>query len=98
LLIFVSTFSGEDHWGGNEEGKTFVSGLGNFGNPLCYESVEKSIIEASFMSSGHMMNTNKSAFDTLSSNMTRYSLAPTWMNLARMMAGAVAGSFQRKDF
>jgi hypothetical protein len=94
----VSTFSGEDHWGGNEEGKTFVSGLGNFGNPLCYENVEKSIIEASFMSAGHMMNTNKSAFDTLSRNMTHFALAPTWMNLTRMMAGAVTGSFKHKDF
>jgi acyl-CoA reductase-like NAD-dependent aldehyde dehydrogenase len=94
-FIFLSPYL---TWGGNEEGKTFVSGLGNFGNPLCYENVEKSIIEASFMSAGHMMNTNKAAFDTLSRNMTRYSLAPTWMNLTRMMAGAVSGSFRRKDF
>jgi hypothetical protein len=94
-FIFLSPYL---TWGGNEEGRTCVSGHGNFGNPFCYENVEKSIIEAGFLSSGHMMNTNKSAFDALSRNMSRFALAPTWMNLTRMMAGAVTGSFRRKDF
>jgi acyl-CoA reductase-like NAD-dependent aldehyde dehydrogenase len=94
-FIFLSPYL---TWGGNEEGKTFVSGLGNFGNLLNYENVEKSIIEADFMSAGHMMNTNKSVNDTLSRNMAHFSLAPTWMNLTRMMAGAVAGNFRHKDF
>jgi acyl-CoA reductase-like NAD-dependent aldehyde dehydrogenase len=94
-FIFLSPYL---TWGGNEEGKAFVSGHGNFGNLLNYENVEKSIIEADFMSAGHMMNTNKSAFDTLSRNMARFSLAPTWINLTRLMAGAVTGSFRRKDF
>jgi hypothetical protein len=85
-------------WGGNEEGKTFVSGHGNFGNVLCYENVEKSVIFANFMSAGHMMNTNKSVNDTLSKNIAHYALAPTWMNLTKLMAGAVAGNFKRKDF
>lgn len=53
-FIFLSPYL---TWGGNEEGKTFVSGHGNFGNLLCYENVEKSIIFANFMSAGHMMNT-----------------------------------------
>jgi hypothetical protein len=94
-FIFLSPFL---TWGGNEEGKTFVSGHGNFGNLLNYENVEKSIIEASFMSAGHMMNTNKSVFDTLSRNMTHFALAPTWMNITKLMAGAVTGSFRHKDF
>ena len=94
-FIFLSPYL---TWGGNEEGKTFVSGHGNFGNLLCYENVEKSIIEANFMSAGHMINTNKSVMDTLSRNMAHYALAPTWMNLTRLMAGAVTGSFRHKDF
>ena len=85
-------------WGGNEVGKIFVSGYGNFGNVLCYENVEKSIIFSSFMSAGHMMNTNKSVSATMFKNMSHYSLAPTWMKLTKMMAGAITGNFKRKDF
>jgi hypothetical protein len=94
-FIFLSPYL---IWGGNEEGKTFVSGLGNFGNLLNYENVEKSIIEANFTSAGHMMNTNKAANDALSRNMAHFAMAPTWMNLTRLMAGAVTGSFRHKDF
>jgi hypothetical protein len=94
-FIFLSPYL---TWGGNEEGKTFVSGHGNFGNLLCYENIEKSIIFANFTSAGHMMNTNKSVTDTLSKNMARYALAPTWRNLTKLMAGAVAGTFKHKDF
>jgi hypothetical protein len=94
-FIFLSPYL---TWGGNEEGKTFVSGQGNFGNLLCYENIEKSIIFANFTSAGHMMNTNKSVNDTLSKNMAHYAMAPTWMNLTKLMAGAVAGSFKHKDF
>lgn len=85
-------------WGGNEVGKPFVSGIGNFGNILCYENVEKSIIFASFMSPGHMITTNKSVNDTLSINMAKFAIAPTWINLTKLMAGAVAGSLKGKDF
>jgi hypothetical protein len=45
-----------------------------------------------------MMNTNKAANDALSRNMAHFALAPTWMNLTRMMAGAVTGGFRHKDF
>jgi acyl-CoA reductase-like NAD-dependent aldehyde dehydrogenase len=85
-------------WSGNEEGKTFVSGIGNFGNMLNFENVEKSIIHASFMSAGHMMTTNKSANDTLTKNMALYSINPTWKNLFKLMAGAISGTFKKKDF
>ena len=45
-----------------------------------------------------MLMTNKQVFDDLSANMGRYSLAPTWRNLTKLMAGAVVGSFKHKDF
>ena len=94
-FIFLSPYL---TWGGNEEGKEFVSGHGNFGNLLCYENVEKSVITASFMSPGHMMQTNKAAFDSMALNMASYSLSPSWMNLTKLMAGAIIGGFSGKDF
>ena len=94
-FIFLSPYL---TWGGNEEGKAFVSGHGNFGNLLCFDNVEKSIIYASFTSPGHMLMTNKGAFDRLASHMAQFSMAPTWMNMTKLMAGAVAGNFSRKDF
>lgn len=94
-FVFLSPYL---TWGGNEEGKAFVSGHGNFGNLLCYENVEKSIIYAGFTSPGHMMMTNKSVFDKLAANMARFSMAPTWKNLTKLTAGAVVGSLKGKDF
>lgn len=94
-FIFLSPYL---TWGGNEEGKDFVSGHGNFGNLLNYENIEKSIIEANFMSMGHMMNTNKLAFDHMADNMARFSVEPTWMNLTCLMGDAVRDSFRKKDF
>ena len=85
-------------WGGNEEGKEFVSGVGNFGNLLGYVNVEKSIIYAGFMSAGHMMITNKQTSRTMFRDMSRYSAAPTWGNLGRMMVGAIVGGLRKKDF
>ncbi len=85
-------------WGGNEEGKEFVSGHGNFGNGMNFENVQKSIMTAGFMSPGHMIQTNKTAFDRMATNMARYAVEPNWMNLIRLMGGAVAGSLRHKDF
>ena len=95
-FIFLSPYL---TWGGNEEGAAeFVSGHGNFGNAMCFDNVEKSIMVDDFMSAGHMMQTNKTAFDHLAVHMTDYALAPTWMNLTRLMGGAVIDSFRGKDF
>jgi hypothetical protein len=41
---------------------------------------------------------NSSPNNALSRNMAHFALAPTWMNLTRMMAGVVTGSFRHKDF
>ncbi|OWQ59553.1 aldehyde dehydrogenase family protein [Stenotrophomonas maltophilia] len=94
-FIFLSPYL---TWGGNEAGKTFVSGQGNFGNLLNFENVEKSIIEAKFMSPGHMMNTNKQAFDNMAGNMSTFAVEPTWMNLTCLMGDAIRDSFRKKDF
>ena len=94
-FIFLSPYL---TWGGDEEGQKIVSGHGNFGNLLCYENVEKSIIYADFMAAGHMLNTNKRTMDALMLGMTQFALDPSWKNLAKLMAGAVVGSFRHKDF
>ena len=85
-------------WGGNEEGRELESGRGNFGNVGCFENVEKAILISPFMSAGHMMHTHKHDFEVLMEGMVRYTLNPGWMNLARMMGGAVTSSFHTKDF
>lgn len=87
-------------WGGNEQrdGQPFVSGYGNFGNLLGFEQVEKSVLIDSFMSAGHMLNTSKKAMDVMSNGMVRYAVDPSWMNLTRLVGGAIAGPHHSKDF
>ncbi len=66
---------------------------------LPQKSSSSSIVsESAVMSPGHMLMTNEQIFDKLASNMVPYSLAPTWMNLTQLTAGAVVGSFKHKDF
>ena len=85
-------------WGGNEEGSDLVSGRGHFGNLLCFENIEKSIIYADFMSMGHMINTNKSAMNSLSKGMSKYALDPSWMNLTKLTISALSSKYKNKDF
>ena len=94
-MIFLSPLL---TWGGNEEGKEFVSGIGNFGNIYNFENIEKSILYDNFMSMGHMMRINQKAFDHLAVHMTDFAINPTWMNFTRLMGGAVIDGFRDKDF
>ncbi|AOW91877.1 aldehyde dehydrogenase [Rhodococcus sp. WMMA185] len=94
-FIFLSPYL---TWGGNEGGREFVSGQGNFGNLLCFQDVEKSIMTDHFTSAGHMMNTNKAGFDAFSEDYARYALNPSWINLTRLMGEALVGNLRRRDF
>ena len=94
-LVFFSPYL---IWGGNEEGREFVSGHGNFGNALCLENVEKSVLTMGFTSAGHLMNTNKAGFEQFSEAYARYSVAPSWVNLTRLLGGVVTSGLRRKDF
>ncbi len=85
-------------WGGNEEEKAFVSGIGNFGNLHGYENVEKSILYDKFISAGHMLYTNKKAYQHLMTNMAQYAVSPNWRNLTKLMGGTIIDSFRKKDF
>ena len=75
----------------------FVQTHGNFGNALCFENIEKSIMHAGFMSSGHMLQTNKTAFDQTAMQMASYSVDSSWMNLTKLVDGALVESFRGKD-
>jgi hypothetical protein len=65
---------------------------------LNLENVEKSILIGSFMSPGHMIIRNKAAFDTLARGMARFSVDPGWINLIRLIGGAITESFKKRDF
>ena len=94
-LVFANAYL---TWGGNEEGKEFVSGEGNFGNMMCFENIEKSILYDKFMSMGHLLCTNKVAFDHLTTHFAEFAVNPSWRNMTRMMGGAIIDSFRGKDF
>ena len=94
-FVFLSPYL---TWGGNEDGKELVSGRGNFGNGLCFDNVEKSILMADFTSAGHMLNTNVATFKDTSEKMAWFSAEPSWRNLGSLIFAAVKGSFRKKDF
>lgn len=85
-------------WGGNEHGQELVSGEGHFGNLLCYENIEKSIVYADFMSPGHMLYTNKEVMAGLAKGMSRYAVDPSWMNITKMTTTMLLGKCKPKDF
>lgn len=85
-------------WGGDDQGRDIVSGLGNFGNALCFDNVQKSILYDNFLSSNHFMRTNKVAFDHLNENMTQFSLNPSWLNIGKMVGTAMIDGLRSKDF
>lgn len=85
-------------WGGHDPDGEFVSGNGNFGNLLCYENVEKSVLYDRFVSPTHFLFNKKQPFDRLMEANAIYSAMPTWINLTRLMATSVRAGLARKDF
>lgn len=85
-------------WGGNEEGKEFASGRGNFGNPLGLEDVEKSILYSPFMSQTHVMFTNKRALKDISRHVINFAMAPNWMNFGQLAISSLITRRYPKDF
>jgi acyl-CoA reductase-like NAD-dependent aldehyde dehydrogenase len=82
-------------WGGNEEGREFVSGRGNFGNLLGYENAEKSIVVSGFTSPGHLIMTSKRGWLDLSRRFARYAVRPTWPRLFALAYAATRAGFRR---
>lgn len=84
--------------GGNEVGKTLISGHGNFGNVLNFQNVEKSILIGSFMSPGHTIVTNKKVFDQTLSNLADFAVEPSWVSLIKLMGRVITRPYKKKDF
>ncbi len=76
-------------WGGNEEGREFVSGHGNFGNAMNFENIEKSILYDQFVSPGDMLITDRDVMDKLATAQVDYIVHPTWWNLTKLVGKAV---------
>ena len=85
-------------WGGNEVGKEFVSGIGNFGNLLNYDNVVKSVQVDDFMAPGGLTIKNKTAAHHMINNMIDYIVHPTWINLTKLVGVSIVDSFRKKDF
>ena len=85
-------------WGGNERGGEFASGIGNFGNVLGYDNVEKSIVFSSFTSPGALIIKNKRSWLELANRFSRYTVAPTWRRFLALAATATRARSRRADF
>ena len=83
-------------WGGNEEDGPIVSGRGNFGNVLCFDNVEKSILIDPFTSTNHLINSDTCAFEAQAESLARYTVAPTTANLVRLTAHAAIDRVRRR--
>ena len=53
---------------------------------------------AGFMPPGHILKTNKNAFDTPATEMADFAVEPSRRNLNCLMGGAIMGGFRRKCY
>lgn len=90
-FVFLSCYM---IWGGygEEVGKNFVSGVGNFGNLLCYENVVKAILTDSFMSAGHFLATNRHTYNVMMDNFAQYAIYPTYKNMTKLFGNVIISS------
>lgn len=94
-LVFLNAYL---TWGGcNETEETFVSGIGNFGNPFCFENVEKSILIDDFNAPAFSL-TNKKASEHLYKNMVEFSIENSWGKLMKMAGTMMVDNLRKKDF
>ena len=77
-------------WGGcNETKETFVSGIGNFGNVMNFENVEKSILYDQFISPGDMLLVDRELVDQASAVQVNYIIRPTWKKIFKMFSKTI---------
>jgi len=77
-------------WGGcGENTEDFVSGVGNFGNVMNFENIEKSILRDQFIAPGDMLMIDKESIDQLSALQMQYTMKPTWINLMKLVRAAI---------
>lgn len=94
FFVFLNPYL---RWGGNNTDELALR-RGDFGNLLCYENVEKSIICSKFMSLGHFINNNITATNKLADKLTDYALNSTWKNFFALAFAVCMSRCKKKDF
>ena len=85
-------------WGGcGETTEDFVSGVGNFGNAMCFENVIKSVMIDDFASNSFSL-TNRAQFRHLLENASYFSIDQSWLQFAKLAGQMALDSFHKKDF
>lgn len=85
-------------WGGcGETTEDFVSGVGNFGNPMNFENVKKSVIINDFNAASFEL-TNRKRVEHLIENASIYSTDQSWGHFLKLAGQAMVDNFRGKDF
>ena len=85
-------------WGGcGETTENFVSGVGNFGNGLNFESVVKSVIMDDFGANAFAL-TNRKQFEHLLVNASKFSVDQSWGRFAKLAGQMAIDGLHKKDF
>ena len=85
-------------WGGNgETTENFVSGVGNFGNALNFESISKSVLIDDFNAAGIAM-TNRKQVDHMMENAAMFAIDQSWNRFAKLVGQMMIDGMHRKDF
>lgn len=71
-------------WGGSKNENKLESGSKSFGNLMCIENSEKSIIYNRFSSNKYLAIMNKSTWFKLSTKLAKYSIKPSWYRLFKL--------------
>ena len=85
-------------WGGNGESESdFVSGVGNFGNGLNFESVVKSVLIDDFFSTSFAL-TNRKQVEHMLENASLFAVNQSWSRFAKLAGQLVIDGLHSKDF
>lgn len=85
-------------WGGNGEStENFVSGVGNFGNAMNFENIEKSVLIDDFHSTSFEL-TNRKRVKHMLRNISYYSIDQSWGHFAHLAGQMVVDGLRKKDF
>ncbi|MEO1516449.1 MAG: aldehyde dehydrogenase family protein [Bacteroidota bacterium] len=85
-------------WGGcGETTENFVSGVGNFGNPLNFERVKKSVLINDFKATSFEL-THRKRVENLMENASNFNIDQSWGHFVKLAAQMTVDSFKSKDF
>jgi len=85
-------------WGGcGETTEDFVSGVGNFGNPLNFENVKKSVLINDFNATSFEF-TNRKRVENLVENVSYFNTDQSWGHFLKLAGQMTIDNFKGKDF